>query len=101
MHLWIASHTDITISTKTRFGSDTDIIFQKHDKSDSKKSQPIVSAPYTTGLRKCWTWSGSRIAMQPDPDRTGFWKTSTRSEMDIQAALITAVKYSMKGIFRI
>jgi len=29
---------------------------------------------------------------EPDPGRTGFWKNSTGSDMDIQTALITVVK---------
>jgi len=28
---------------------------------------------------------------EPDPDRTGFQKNSTGSDMDIQTALVTAV----------
>jgi len=33
---------------------------------------------------------------EPDPDRTGFWKNSTGSDMDIQTALVTAVKCSIR-----
>jgi len=47
---------------------------------------------------QCWTWSGFRIAIQPDSAiqnriRIGldFEKNSTGSDMDIQTALITAV----------
>jgi len=35
---------------------------------------------------------------EPDPDRTGFRKTSTGSDMDIQTALITAVKCLIRGL---
>jgi len=48
---------------------------------------------------KCWTWSGFRIAIQPDSALQNriqigldFEKISTGSDMDIQTALITAVK---------
>jgi len=55
---------------------------------------------------QCWTWSGLRIAIQPDSEiqnriRIGqdFEKNSTASDMDIQTALITAVKCLIKGFF--
>jgi len=38
---------------------------------------------------------------EPDPDRTGFRKNSTGSDLDIQTALITAVKYLIRTFFRI
>ena len=36
---------------------------------------------------------------EPDPDRTGFRKNSTGSDMDIQTALVTAVKCSIRVFF--
>jgi len=38
---------------------------------------------------------------EPHLDRTGFRKNSTGSELDIQTALITAVKCSIRVFFRI
>jgi len=36
---------------------------------------------------------------EPDPDRTGFRKKTTGSDMDIQTALITAVKCLIRVFF--
>jgi len=36
---------------------------------------------------------------EPNPDQTGFRKNSTGSDMDIQTALITAVKYLIRRFF--
>jgi len=47
--------------------------------------------------------SGSRsnrtLQFGPEPDRTGFRKNSTGSDMDIQTALITAVKCLIRVFF--
>jgi len=58
------------------------------------------------GELQCWTWSGLQIAIQPDSAlqnqiRIGldFEKNSTRSDMDIQTALITAVKCLIRVFF--
>ena len=58
------------------------------------------------GQRQCWTWSGFRIAIQPDSAiqnriRIGldFKKNLSRSDMDIQTALITAGECLIRGIF--
>ena len=37
--------------------------------------------------------------LEPDPDRTGFRKKSTGSDMDIQTALISAEKCLIIGFF--
>jgi len=56
--------------------------------------------------QQCWTWSGFRIAIQPDSAiqkriRIGLdsEKNSSGSDMDIQTALITAVKCLMRAFF--
>ena len=60
----------------------------------------------TSCLQQCWTWSGFRIAIQPDSAnqnriRIGLdiEKKPTGSEMDIQSALITAVKCLVREFF--
>ena len=55
---------------------------------------------------QCWTWSGFRIAIQPDSAiqnriRIGldFENISTGSDIDIQTALITAIECLIRGFF--
>jgi len=59
-------------------------------------------------IYQCWTWSGFRIAIQPDSAIQNriqigldLEKNSTGSDMDIQTALITAVKCLIRVFFRI
>ena len=57
---------------------------------------------FNTAVYQRWTWSGFRIANQPDfaiQNRIGldFEKISTRSDMHTQTALSTAVKCLIRG----
>jgi len=72
-----------------------------------RRPQPTKGRVEPTTLvgYQCWTWSGFRIAIQPDPaiqNRIGldFKKIVTGSDMDIQTALNTAVECLIKVCFR-
>ena len=63
---------------------------------DSGNQDPVPHLVWTA-VYQCWTLSGFRIAIQPDSaihNRIGldFENISPESDMDIQTALITAVK---------
>jgi len=79
--------------------------FAINDKSSTETILPFELYP-PLPITQCWTWSGLLIAIQPDSAlqnriRIGlnFEKNSTGSDMDIQTALITAVKCLIRAFF--